>query len=147
MSGTPSGTRLRILFDGECGLCSRTVQFFLRNENENAATFVFTPIQSEAGRILAAAAGLDPADPSSFAVFDHGGAARLKSDGAFYALTFCRQPWRAITAVCRLLPPSLCDAVYDFVARRRLRFFGKTDVCALAPDRLRTRLETSAACL
>ena len=147
MSGTHSGSlpRLRILFDGECGLCSKTVQFFLRNET--AATFVFTPIQSEAGRILAAAANLNPDDPSSFAVFDQNGAARLKSDGAFYALTFCRRPWRGIAALCRCLPPGLCDAVYDHVARRRLGFFGKTDVCALAPAPLRARLETSAACL
>ena len=137
--------RLRVLFDGQCGLCSKTVHFLFRNES--TATFVFTPIQSEAGRILANTAGLNPDDPSSFAVFDESGTPRLKSDGAFYALGYCRQSWRGIAAVCRILPQPMCDAVYDFVARRRLSFFGKTDVCAIAPEPLRARLETSAESL
>ncbi len=147
MSGTLSGSgpRLRVLFDGQCGLCSKTVHFLFRNEM--TATFVFTPIQSEAGLILAKAAGLNPNDPSSFALFDESGTPRFKSAAAFFALGYCRQPWRAIAAVCRILPQRLCDAVYDYVARRRLSFFGKTDVCALAPEPLRARLETSAACL
>ncbi len=137
--------RLRVLFDGQCGLCSKTVHFLFRNEK--TATFVFTPIQSEAGRILAKSASLNPDDPSSFAVFDACGTPRLKSDGAFFALGFCRQPWRAIAAVYPILPQPMLDGVYDFVARHRLRFFGTTDVCALAPEPLRARLETSAECL
>ncbi len=147
MTGAHSGAgpRLRILFDGQCGLCSKTVHFLFRNEE--TATFVFTPIQSEAGRILAKSSGLDPDDPSSFAIFNQGGAPRFKSGAAFFALSYCRQPWRGVAVVCRILPQRLCDAVYDYVARRRLRFFGKTDVCALAPEPLRTRLETSAESL
>jgi predicted DCC family thiol-disulfide oxidoreductase YuxK len=142
---TPSGPRLRVLFDGQCGLCSKTVHFLFRNEA--TATFVFTPIQSEAGRILAKSAALDPDDPSSFAVFDERGATRLKSDAAFFALGYCRQPWRSVAVICRYVPQPMCDAVYDFVARRRLSIFGKTDVCALAPEPLRARLETSAESL
>ncbi len=142
---TPPGPRLRVLFDGRCGLCSKTVHFLFRNER--TATFVFTPIQSEAGLILAKSAGLDAQDPSSFAVFDESGATRLKSDGAFLALGYCRQPWRSVAVICRYVPRRICDAAYDFVARRRLRFFGTTAVCALAPEPLRARLETSAESL
>ena len=137
--------RLRVLFDGQCGLCSKTVNFLFRNEAN--ATFVFTPIQSDAGRILAKTADLDPDDPSSFAVFDESGAPRIKSEGAFYALGYCRQPWRGVAAIGRLLPVRVCDAVYDAVARRRLAFFGKTDVCGSAPEPLRARIETSVNCL
>lgn len=145
MTQDPSKPSLRVLFDGQCGLCSKTVHFLFRNEE--TATFVFTPIQSEAGRILAKSAGLNPDDPSSFAIFDECATARFKSAAAFFALSYCRQPWRTVAAICRMLPERLCDAGYDFVAGRRLSFFGTTDVCALAPEALRARLETSADCL
>lgn len=135
--------RLTVLFDGQCGLCSRTVQFFIRNER--SATFMFTPIQSDAGLVLAKAADLDPADPSSFAVFDEARQPKLKSNGAIYALSFCRAPWPAVAALCRVLPSRLCDSVYDFVAKRRLKFFGTTDVCAVAPEALKQRLVTSSS--
>jgi predicted DCC family thiol-disulfide oxidoreductase YuxK len=140
---TDPGPQLRILFDGYCGLCSRTVHFFL--DREATARFVFTPIQSPAGRLLAARAGLDADDPASFAVFDEQGQPRLKSAGAFHALRYCSRPWPALSALCRLLPRWLCDAVYDQIARRRLRFFGSTDICALAGPELRSRLQTDAS--
>ena len=109
--------RLRVLFDGECGLCSRSVRLLFAREK--TAMFIFTPIQSEAGRILAKAANVDPDDPSSFAVVNESGATRLKSEAALYALGHCQQPWRSVAAIGRVLPRRLCDAVYDFVARRR----------------------------
>jgi predicted DCC family thiol-disulfide oxidoreductase YuxK len=137
--------RLRILFDGECGLCSRSVRFLFAREE--TAMFVFTPIQSVAGRILAKSADLNPDDPSSFAVFDENGGARLKAAAALYALGYCRQPWRSLAAFGRLLPQRLCDALYDFVAQHRIRFFGTADVCVRASDELNVRFETSAESL
>ncbi|MEQ1576913.1 MAG: DCC1-like thiol-disulfide oxidoreductase family protein [Hyphomicrobium sp.] len=145
MNAAGAPPRLRVLFDGQCGLCSHTVQFLFGHEDK--AAFVFTPVQSPAGRILAHAAQINADDPSSFVVFDLAGHPRLKSDGAFYALQQCTAPWRVFAHVCQKLPRAWTDTVYDFVARRRIRFFGRTDVCAMAPEALRRRLETSAECL
>src|SRR3978361_1287821 len=50
-----------ILYDGVCVLCSGWMRFVLRR----ARLFRFTPIQSDYGRALARALGIDPADPDT----------------------------------------------------------------------------------
>ena len=134
-------TDLRVLFDGQCGLCSRTVQFLYKREAR--ARFTFTPLQSDLGRQLAAGIGIDPDDPASFAVLDPMGKGYLRSTGAFFALKHCRQPWSVFAIAAGLLPRAMTDFCYDFIAKRRLRFFGAADVCSLQQGGLAERMITS----
>jgi predicted DCC family thiol-disulfide oxidoreductase YuxK len=145
-AGTDVGRRpvserptLRILFDGDCGLCAGTVRFFLRHEAR--ARFVFTPIRSVLGSEIAGQIGLDPDDPASFAVIEADGAVHLRSRGMFLALGQCRQPWRALAGLARLVPERLADAAYDVVARNRIRWFGRSDICQRPAPEVLTRLE------
>ena len=137
MTGT---VELRVLFDGECGLCSRSVQFLYKREAR--ARFTFTPLQSSLGRELAAVAGIDPDDPSSFAVLDEQDKAHLRSAGAFLALRHCGGLWPLFGTIAGLLPRALTDFCYNFIAQRRLRFFGTADVCSLQQGGLAERLIT-----
>ena len=52
----PTGKKI-ILFDGVCNLCNRAVQFILLRDKSNV--FCFASLQSEAGKRLAAARGID----------------------------------------------------------------------------------------
>ncbi len=140
MSATKEGIKsLRVLFDGECGLCAGVVRFLYARERR--VRFVFTPFQSPLGEALAHDLGLDPRDPASFAVIDDDGHARLKSHAMFHALASCRQPWPALAVLARMLPRVLTDAVYDGVARRRIAWFGRSDVCQRPEPELAGRLE------
>jgi predicted DCC family thiol-disulfide oxidoreductase YuxK len=57
-----------------------------------------------------------------------------RSDAALAILWDIGGPWRGVSWL-RLLPRALRDAVYDFVAKRRYRWFGKLEACALpAPE-------------
>jgi predicted DCC family thiol-disulfide oxidoreductase YuxK len=47
--------------------------------------------------------------------------------------------WQALASLLQLLPKSLRDAVYNAVARRRYRIFGRTEACMLPPDQGRNR--------
>lgn len=129
---------LRVVYDGSCGLCSRTVHFLYKNEK--SARFTFTPIQSPCGQVLARRSGLDPLDPSSFAVISADGRTRLKSTAAFFALKHCKRPWPQVSWACGLLPRRLTDFAYSFIARRRLAYFGSADACSLAGRDLTSRL-------
>ena len=61
-----------IVFDGVCLLCSRWVRFLLKHDR--AARYHFAAMQSEHGRALLLAHGLDPDSPLSFLlVEDHRG--------------------------------------------------------------------------
>ncbi len=124
-----------ILYDGVCVFCSRWVYFVATRDT--AKMFRFTAIQSDYGRRLAAAFGIDPKDPDTNAVV-HGGKAFFKSDAALTVLSQLPR-WGWVRALM-LVPKPLRDAVYNLVARNRYRIFGKYDVCYTGGEELRGRV-------
>jgi predicted DCC family thiol-disulfide oxidoreductase YuxK len=124
-----------ILYDGVCVFCSRWIRFIAARDAE--ARFRFTAIQSDYGRRLAQAFGIDPADPDTNAVI-HQGEAAFRSDAALTVLS--QLPgWRWV-GVARLVPKPLRDAVYHLVARNRYRIFGRYEVCFLGDASFRSRV-------
>lgn len=121
------------LFDAECVLCSRGVQFTLRHEK--AATIRFVAIQSGEGRALARCHGVDPTDPTTFLFIEDGTA--LTSSDAVIALAQHLRGVGRLAKLCRFIPRPLRDAGYRLIARNRYALFGKVDQCIVpAPDQL-----------
>jgi predicted DCC family thiol-disulfide oxidoreductase YuxK len=129
-----------LLFDGRCGLCNRLVQFVLRRDARGA--FVFAPLQSELGRQALTRHGRSPTALDTFVVIDgHGTAterAHVKGRAALLVLRRLGFPWSA-TIVLGVLPTAMLDLLYDFVARRRIAWFGAADVCGVATPAQRAR--------
>src|SRR4051812_5247810 len=97
------------LYDGVCVLCSSSVRFVLRHERDAAIRFV--AIQSEEGRKLAAAHGVDPDRPDTF-LFVEGGRAFRKSSGVAALFAHLRAPW-SYAAALRLCPRPVRDWLCD----------------------------------
>ncbi len=116
-----------MLFDGVCRFCSTSVRLALALDRRGILRF--TPIQSPYGLALAAAHGLDPANPDSFVFFDHG-RGRLRSDGVLALAAGLGWPWSWL-AVLRLMPAPWRDALYDRLAANRYRLFGKYETCMI----------------
>ena len=123
------------LFDSECVLCSRGVQYTLRHEK--AATIRFVAIQSDEGRALALHHGVDPDDPSTF-LFIEDGIAWQASD-AVIALAQHMKGLGPMARLCGLIPRPFRDAAYRVVARNRYALFGKTGHCIIPPAEQRHR--------
>jgi predicted DCC family thiol-disulfide oxidoreductase YuxK len=117
-----------LLYDGECGLCDRSVQFILRRDR--AGRFRFAPLQAPASRALLGELGYDPDALDSVVLVDEDGRPWRESDAAVRTLARLGYPWRAGAAL-RIVPRALRDAAYRFVARRRMRWFGGADACRL----------------
>ncbi len=117
-AGPPRQTIL--LFDGLCGVCDASVQFYLAHERDDLCRFV--AIQSEAGRRIAIAHGLDPDEPSSFLFID-GGKAFGRSAGVIAMARHLRWPWRLLL-LWQLMPAGWRDRQYDWIARNRYRIAG-----------------------
>jgi len=124
-----------ILYDGVCIFCSRWVRFVATRDT--AKTFRFTAIQSAYGTRLAQAFAIDPADPDTNAVI-HGGVAHFKSDAALTVLSSL-PGWQWVM-VLFAVPRPLRNAVYDLVARKRYRIFGKYNECFVPDADMRTRV-------
>jgi predicted DCC family thiol-disulfide oxidoreductase YuxK len=124
-----------ILYDGVCVFCSRWIRFIAARDV--AGRFRFTAVQSDYGRRLAQAFGINPEDPDTNAVV-HGGSASFKSDAALTVLSHL-PGWRWVRAL-RAVPQPLRDAVYNLVAHNRYRIFGKYDVCFVGDASFRNRV-------
>lgn len=122
-----------VLFDGYCNLCDGTVRFLLRHDR--TGTLRFAPLDSAAARSLLAAHPSRPDPlPDSVLLVD-GDGVHARSEAALRLARSLSPPWPWLARVARLVPRVARDAVYDQVARRRLRWFGRRDACRLpTPD-------------
>lgn len=113
-----------ILYDGVCVLCSGWMRFVLRRDASHL--FRFTPIQSDYGRALAQALGINPDDPDTNAVLWKGIAYR-RSDAALRVVSLL--PGWGWVRVLHAVPAFLRDAVYKLIARTRYRVWGRHAAC------------------
>jgi predicted DCC family thiol-disulfide oxidoreductase YuxK len=124
-----------ILFDGVCNFCSGVVNFIIRQDRKKV--FRFAALQSEAGQKLLEQYGLPKEKFDSFLLIDNGKV--YKSSTAGLRL-YSRLPWYwKWTQVFWIVPRFLRDAVYNFIARNRYRWFGKKESCMVPTADVRSR--------
>lgn len=125
-----------VFYDGVCGLCDRTVQFLLKRDT--AQRLKFAPLQ---GEIAKRRADL-PADLKSIVfVTNHGTTQEqlyFRSDAVLQILNQLGGFWRVVSWL-RIIPRPLRDAIYNAIAQRRYRWFGKFDVCRVPSPEIRAR--------
>src|SRR5882762_8485219 len=118
-----------IIFDGYCALCAGWAKFVLRHDAQGV--YRLLPAQSPVGRALYMHYGLHP-DEYETNILVADGVAWFKSEGSIRMAERLGWPW-SLAAAFRILPAGWRDPLYEFIARNRLRFFGKRDSCYL-PD-------------
>ncbi len=123
-----------IYYDGLCGLCDRFVSFVLRRDL--GGRYCFAPLQGETARVRLPVAE-SPADLQTV-VLEVNGTFKVRSDAALAILAGLGGVWRA-AGLLRIVPRPLRDAVYDFVARRRFRWFGRRAECRVPSPEERER--------
>jgi predicted DCC family thiol-disulfide oxidoreductase YuxK len=116
-----------LFFDGECNLCHWWVQFVIRRDRNNL--FFFSSLQSQLGRRVSQSMGLSQDDLKSLVLIDESGYF-LKSSAALRIFRRLGLPWAALS-IFLIAPCCVRDAVYDFIARNRYRWFGRKAVCLL----------------
>jgi predicted DCC family thiol-disulfide oxidoreductase YuxK len=125
-----------IIFDDHCALCSGYARFVLAHDH--AGMFRLLAAQSALGRALYVHYGLDPYDfETNILIAD--GSAYFKSEASIRILELLGPPWSLARAL-RLVPTSVRDCVYSFIARNRLRFFGKLETCYAPGVQFRDRV-------
>jgi predicted DCC family thiol-disulfide oxidoreductase YuxK len=127
-----------VLFDGFCRMCSFIVRFVYARDPH--ARLRFAPLQSEAGQALLRRFGL-AADRMDTFVLVEGDRCFTRSTAALRLVRRLRGLWPLLYAGIAV-PRPLRDAVYGFAAKRRYRWFGRSDACMLpTPDLKRRFLE------
>jgi predicted DCC family thiol-disulfide oxidoreductase YuxK len=123
-----------VLYDGECGLCQRSVHAILRRDPSGA--FRFASQSSPVGARLLAEHGLAGEQGRTLVLVDDDGAAYVRSDALLRIAARLRGAARLLSAL-RLVPRPLRDAAYAAIARNRHRLRSRS--CPAVPAELRHR--------
>lgn len=124
-----------ILFDGVCALCESSVRFIIKHDK--AGVFKFAPAQSETGKQMQSDVDIDALGAGTMILIKEG-KAYCRSDAALEIAKDLNMPWKALVCL-KIIPPCLRNAVYDVIARRRYRWFGKRDTCMIPDDAFKQR--------
>lgn len=124
-----------LLFDGDCALCQSSVQFVLKRDPKGR--IAFAALQSDYAQNLLASLGfgLEERQALNSLLFIEDGKAYSESSGALRLARRLAFPWPLCFYLGIIVPPFLRNAVYRFVARRRINWFGKAkdDIQCLLP--------------
>lgn len=112
-----------IFFDGYCGLCNRAVDFLIKRDKEKL--FRYASLQSPQATVILG----DMPDITTFILYENGGSF-YRSDAAIRALILLGGKYK-LAALLRIFPRFLRDAVYNFIAKKRYKWFGKFDSCRI----------------
>lgn len=125
-----------LLYDGECGVCSYSVQWILSHERTHSLRFA--PLQSPVGQALTSQAQV-PADVDSVLwveASENGVVARFWSGAVLSTLRYVGGPWRILTLLA-IVPRPIRDRLYKLFARHRLKVAPRA--CLIPPPETRSR--------
>jgi predicted DCC family thiol-disulfide oxidoreductase YuxK len=114
-----------LVYDGYCNLCGAIVRFV--KKHDRTCRFRYVPVQSEDGREIAAAAGVELGRASTV-ILVYNSVYLTRSDAALMVFRQLGGRWMIMYAFI-ILPRFIRDAVYRLIAATRYRLFGGSDTC------------------
>jgi predicted DCC family thiol-disulfide oxidoreductase YuxK len=145
-AGGPDAGGPVILYDGQCGLCSRSIQLVL--DRDRPGVFRFAALDGAFAAGVFRRRGMGPsggasAVPDAVALVEWPNTARehvhFRTDAVLRILGRLPLPARLGAWVLRAIPRAIRDAAYDRVARLRHRIFGRVMACAIPSPEVRRR--------
>lgn len=124
-----------IFFDGVCNLCNSSVQFVIKYDAGNK--FLFAPLQGITAKEILEKHNHPTKQLNSFVLY--------KNDRLFTqstaALKVARElkGWPSWLYAFIIVPVFIRDAVYNFIAKNRYKWFGKKDSCMLPSPALKAK--------
>ncbi len=125
-----------ILFDGVCNLCNSSINYVIDNDKNDI--FRFVSLQSNLGIELQNYLGIKIESIDSIILYIPNEAYYIKSTAALKIMNEFSGLWK-LTKVFYIIPTSLKDLIYDYVARNRYKWFGKEENCRLITPELKKK--------
>ena len=124
-----------ILFDGVCNLCNGAVNFVIKRDT--ISQFKFAALQSEAGQKLLQQYNLPRENFNSFVLIKEG-KVYTKSAAALKVCKHLTGLWPILYGFI-IVPSFIRNAVYQWIAKNRYKWFGKKQQCMLPTAALKNR--------
>ncbi|WP_019959590.1 thiol-disulfide oxidoreductase DCC family protein [Woodsholea maritima] len=133
------GGRCLAVMDGACAVCSWGARTLSQHDGDDCIRIA--TIQSPLGIALLERAGLSAEDPQTWMVL-HQGHVYTHASAMIFLGQRLAGGWAILARCAQLFPLRVLDYVYGVLARNRVRWFGRADMCALPDARLKARLVT-----
>lgn len=114
-----------LFFDGVCNLCNRTVDFLIRHDKKRVLRYA--PLQGTSARELLDANAIQSLP--SVVLLDKSGTYQ-RSTAVLRAVAKLGGPWR-LARLLLIIPVTVRDTIYDWIAKNRYKWFGKRESCRL----------------
>ena len=124
-----------LLFDGVCNLCNSAVQFVIKRDSKNILRFA--ALQSEVGQQLLTHFDL-PKDDIFSVILVEDGNVFMRSSAALRMYKNMGGVWSLLYFFI-IVPRPLRDAVYNFIAKNRYKWFGEKESCMIPTPELQSR--------
>lgn len=124
-----------VLFDGVCNLCNGAVNFIIDRDPDGY--FRFGALQSVEAAILLESSSLSTAYQDSLVLVENG-RWYVRSTAALRIARRLGGAWPLLYGLI-FIPRPVRDLAYNFVARRRYRWFGRRESCRVPTPQLKQR--------
>lgn len=123
-----------ILFDGECHVCDKSVEFIIKRDPDGY--FHFASLQSEVGQNILNYYRVER-DIDSLVLIDH----NQYYQKSTAALKICRnlKGLSKFIYILLIIPLPIRDFFYKIIAKNRYKWFGKKDICMLPLPNVKKR--------
>lgn len=132
-----------IVYDGVCNFCNGAVNFIIKRDP--SGVFAFTPMQSNLASELLKKHKIHNVGIDTFLL--------IKNDKCFVFSTAALEITKNLSGywyifnILRIIPKTIRDFLYRAFARNRYALFGRSDVCVIPSDDVKSRfrdLETTS---
>lgn len=130
-----------IVFDGHCVFCSGWVKFVLKRDRKRRYRFIAA--QTPLGDALYRHYELDTRNYETNLLIEDG-RAYFKSEATIRMAAGLGMPW-SLVRMLAIIPRSILDPVYEFVARNRFRIAGRRESCYVPTAEERSRFLSPSA--
>jgi predicted DCC family thiol-disulfide oxidoreductase YuxK len=125
--------KLIVLFDGVCNFCNAWVRLIINHDKHDR--FRFASLQSETGQKLLSNSGNNE---SESVVLIDSGKYYFHSSAALRISYHLAGLWK-LMIIFHILPKFIRDAIYNFIAQNRYKWFGKRQQCMIPDEKIRNR--------
>jgi len=118
-----------IFFDGVCNLCNGFIDFVIKRDSKKIIHYA--SLQSEVSKILMKNENINIGENFSTIYFYDAGKFYKQSSAILMIVKNLSLGYKLAASVCLIIPKGIRNAVYNYIAKNRYRFFGKKETCRL----------------
>ena len=125
-----------LFFDGVCNLCNSWIQFVIKHDKKKQ--MIFASLQSRYGQLAQEELRRQTGSVPDSLVLYYNNKFYTRSAAALKTAQLIGSGWQLFAAGF-IVPGFIRNAIYDWVARNRYKWYGKQDTCMIPTPGLKAR--------